>query len=110
VRLVKNVAPDGNVGHHRYTLGTVGRHPALAHEQALVDEVLALIPVEEYAVDVARVHARLLAQVRRLGKTRGAYDLLIAVTAAATARIVIAMDSSAAFDDLHGVRAQIVPR
>ncbi|MBB2912426.1 tRNA(fMet)-specific endonuclease VapC [Streptosporangium becharense] len=83
------------------------RRPA---RQAFVDEILALIPVEEYTTDVARVHARLMAHVRRDGKARGAYDLLIAATAAATARIVITMDSSAAFDDLPGVRAQVVPR
>jgi tRNA(fMet)-specific endonuclease VapC len=78
--------------------------------QAFVDEVLALIPVEEYTTDVARVHARLLAHVRREGKTRGAYGLLIAATAATTARTIVTMDSSAAFDDLPGVRAQVVPR
>ena len=44
------------------------------------------------------------------GKTRGAYDLMIVAMAAATVRIVITMDSSAAFDDLPGVRAQVVPR
>ncbi|MET8156710.1 PIN domain-containing protein [Sphaerisporangium sp. NPDC005289] len=79
------------------------------NRQAFVDDVLALIPVEEYSTDVARVHARLMAHVRRVGKPRGAYDLLIAATAAATARTVITMDSSAAFDDLPGVRAQVVP-
>ncbi|MEV4059922.1 PIN domain-containing protein [Nonomuraea dietziae] len=78
--------------------------------QAFVDQALALIPVEEYTTDVARVHARLVAHVRREGKSRGAYDLLIAATAAATARTVITMDASAAFDDLPGVRAQVVPR
>ncbi|MET7463227.1 PIN domain-containing protein [Nonomuraea sp. NPDC005501] len=78
--------------------------------QAFVDQVLALIPVEEYTTDVARVHAPLLAHVRREGKSRGAYDLLIAATAAATARTVLTMDASAAFDDLPGVRAQVVPR
>ncbi|MEU7836823.1 PIN domain-containing protein [Nonomuraea sp. NPDC049129] len=78
--------------------------------QAFVDEVLALVPVEEYTTDVARVHARLLAHVRREGKARGAYDLLIAATAATTARTIVTMDSSAAFDDLPGVRAQVVPR
>lgn len=83
------------------------RRPA---RQTFVDQVLALIPVEEYTTDVARVHARLMAHVRREGKTRGAYDLLIAATAAATARTVVTMDSSAAFDDLPGVRAQVVPR
>ncbi|WP_214105700.1 PIN domain-containing protein [Acrocarpospora catenulata] len=80
------------------------------NRQAFVDEVLALIPVEEYTTDVARVHARLMVHVRREGKIRGAYDLLIAATAAATARTVITMDASAAFDDLPGVRAQIVSR
>ncbi|MEU8385836.1 PIN domain-containing protein [Streptosporangium sp. NPDC048865] len=88
-------------------LADAARRPG---RQAFVDEVLALIPVEEYTVGVARVHARLLADVRRSGKARGAYDLLIAATAAATARIVITMDSSAGFDDLPGVRAQVVPR
>jgi tRNA(fMet)-specific endonuclease VapC len=43
-------------------------------------------------------------------RKRGAYDLLVAATAATTARTVITMDSSAAFDDLPGVRAQVVPR
>ncbi|MGW6502627.1 PIN domain-containing protein [Nonomuraea angiospora] len=81
-----------------------------SNRQAFVDGVLALIPVEEYTVNVARVHARLMAHARREGKPRGAYDLLIAATAAATARTVITMDSSAAFDGLPGVRAQVVPR
>ncbi|TQJ92841.1 hypothetical protein [Streptomyces sp. SLBN-31] len=30
--------------------------------QSFIDTVLATIPVEEYTVDVARAHARLLAQ------------------------------------------------
>ncbi len=88
-------------------LADPARRPA---RQAFVDQVLALIPVEEYTTDIARVHARLMAHVRREGKARGAYDLLIAATAAATARTVVTMDSSAAFDDLPGVRAQVVPR
>ncbi|KAB8182029.1 PIN domain-containing protein [Microbispora catharanthi] len=88
-------------------LADEARRPA---RQAFVDQVLALIPTEEYTTDVARVHARLMAHVRREGKTRGAYDLLIAATAAATARTLVTMDSSAAFDDLPGVRAQVVPR
>ncbi|NBE91997.1 type II toxin-antitoxin system VapC family toxin [Nonomuraea sp. KC401] len=88
-------------------LADAARRPG---RQTFVDDVLALIPVEEYTTDVARVHARLMAHVRRGGKSRGAYDLLIAATAAATARTVITMDSSAAFDDLPGVRAQVVPR
>ncbi|GAB2861210.1 hypothetical protein GCM10022221_71230 [Actinocorallia aurea] len=86
-------------------LADAARRPV---RQAFVDEVLALIPVEEYTADVARVHARLLAETRRQGRRRGAYDLLIAATAAATARTIITADSSAAFDDLPGVRAQVL--
>lgn len=39
--------------------------------QSFVDSVLATVPVEEYTVDVARFHARLLAHVRRTGRPRG---------------------------------------
>lgn len=42
--------------------------------QSFVDTVLATIPVEEYTVDVARAHARLLAPARRAGQPRGAHD------------------------------------
>ncbi len=52
-------------------------------------------------------HSRVVIVSRRLILDTG---VLIAATAAATARIVITMDSSAAFDDLPGVRAQVVPR
>ncbi|WP_157876684.1 hypothetical protein [Streptomyces graminilatus] len=53
---------------------------------------------------MARVHARLLAHVRKEGKPRGARDLIIAATAA-TARILLTTDDNAAFDDLPGVHA-----
>ncbi|WP_329367713.1 PIN domain-containing protein [Streptomyces sp. NBC_00669] len=69
-----------------------------------VTAVLAVVPVEEYGLDIARVHARLLAYVRRKGKPRGAHDLLIAATAAATARAVVTLDRQAAFAELPGVR------
>lgn len=73
--------------------------------QEFVDGVHALVPLEDYTADVARVHARLLAHVRREGKPRGAHDLIIAATAAATARTLITTDGKAAFDDLPGVTA-----
>ncbi|BBA98231.1 hypothetical protein RVR_4342 [Actinacidiphila reveromycinica] len=69
-----------------------------------VTAVLAVVPVEEYGLDVARVHARLLAHVRRTGKPRGAHDLIIAATAVATARAVVTLDRKAAFAELPGVR------
>jgi len=58
-----------------------------------VAEVLATIPIEDYDVDVARAHARLLAHVRRSGRSRGAHDLIIAATAVARARTVVTADA-----------------
>jgi tRNA(fMet)-specific endonuclease VapC len=76
--------------------------------QAFVDGLLALVPVDDYTADTARIHARLLAHVRRSGKPWGAHDLIIAATAAATARTVVTTDAKAAFDDLPGVHAIIL--
>jgi tRNA(fMet)-specific endonuclease VapC len=73
--------------------------------QEFVEDVLALVPVEDYTLEVARAHARLLAHVRRSGTPRGAHDLVVAATAAATARTVMTTDTRARFDDLPGVRA-----
>lgn len=72
--------------------------------QEFIDGVFALVPVEDYTLEVARVHARLLAHTRREGRPRGAHDLIIAATAAATARAVVTQDAKAAFADLPGVR------
>ncbi|MEV8567305.1 PIN domain-containing protein [Streptomyces sp. NPDC051322] len=76
--------------------------------QEFVDGVLALIPVEDYTSDTARIHARLLAHVRRSGRPRGAHDLIIAATAAATARTIVTTDAEAAFDNLPGVHAVVL--
>lgn len=71
--------------------------------QKFADGIPALLPVEDYTLDVARVHARLLSHVRRSGKPRGAHDLNIAATGAATARSIITTDDEARFGDLPGV-------
>lgn len=65
-------------------------------------DVLAAIPVIAYDVAVAESHARLLVEVRRLGKPRGAHDLLIGATASATGRALVTADA-AAFDALPGL-------
>ncbi|MBW8736859.1 MAG: PIN domain-containing protein [Streptomyces turgidiscabies] len=75
--------------------------------QEFVDGIRALVPVEDYTADVARFHARLLAHARREGKPRGAHDLIIAATAATTARTLLTTDGKAAFDGLPGVHASI---
>lgn len=71
--------------------------------QEFADFVFATVPVEEYALEVARAHARLLAHVRRTGTPRGAHDLMIAATAAASARSIHTLDNKAKFDDLPGI-------
>lgn len=70
--------------------------------EAFVGDVLATIPVEEYDLEVARAHGRLLAHVRRTGRPRGAHDLIIAATAAATGRTVVTSDNGG-FDQLPDV-------
>ncbi|HEX3708120.1 MAG TPA: PIN domain-containing protein [Mycobacteriales bacterium] len=69
---------------------------------AFVRSVLETVPVEDYDIAVARAHASLLAHSRRLGRSRGAHDLMIAATAAARDRVVVSADESA-FADLPGV-------
>ena len=69
---------------------------------SFVEAVLATIPIEDYDLDVARAHADLLAHARRTGRPRGAHDLLIAATAAATRRTVVSADADA-FAELPGV-------
>jgi tRNA(fMet)-specific endonuclease VapC len=70
--------------------------------EQFVDTVITSIPVIDYDLNVAEVHAKLLAAVRRRGRPRGAHDLIIAATARATGRVVLTADA-AAFSDLPDV-------
>lgn len=74
---------------------------------AIVDDVLAVVPIVDYDRAVAEEHAVLLAEVRRRGRPRGAHDLMIAATARATGRTVVSADTSG-FDDLPGV--MVIPQ
>ena len=76
--------------------------------RTFVDSLLATIPVEPYGLNVARVHAELLAHTRTTGRPRGAHDLLIAATARAHTRTVVTADASG-FTDLPGVTARPLP-
>jgi tRNA(fMet)-specific endonuclease VapC len=76
--------------------------------RALVDSVVATLPVEDYDLEVARSHAQLLAHVRRSGRRRGAHDLVIAATALARNRVVVTADRGG-FSDLPGVGVRLVP-
>ena len=74
-----------------------------------VEAVLASLPIEDYTLAVARIHARLAVQAMATGKPRSAYDLMIAATAAATNRTLLTTDAKAEFDQLPGVRSELVP-
>ncbi len=69
--------------------------------ERFVEDVVAYLPVIPYDLAVATEHAKLLAAVKRMGRPRGAHDLVIAATALATSRTIVTADP-AAFDDLPG--------
>jgi tRNA(fMet)-specific endonuclease VapC len=82
-----------------------------AHKQARavhVEALLASLPIEAYNVGVARVHARLAVEAMSKGKPRSAYDMMIASTAVAANRILLTTDASAGFEQLSGVRAEVL--
>jgi tRNA(fMet)-specific endonuclease VapC len=82
-----------------------------AHRQARavrVEAILSSLPIEPYTVGVARVHARLVVEAMAKGRPRSANDMTIAATAAATSRILLTTDASAGFDQLGGVRAEVL--
>ena len=73
-----------------------------------VEAILSSLPVEDYNVGVARVHARLAVEAMAKGRARSANDMMIAATAAATNRTLLTTDASADFDQLTGVRAEVL--
>jgi tRNA(fMet)-specific endonuclease VapC len=81
------------------------RKPARA---AHVEALLASLPIETYDLDVARVHARLAVEAMSKGRPRSAYDMMIAATAAATNRVLLTTDAKAGFDQLTGVRSEVL--
>jgi tRNA(fMet)-specific endonuclease VapC len=68
----------------------------------LLDEIVALIPILDFDLAVARAHAQLLVIVRRQGRPRGAHDLIIAATALSSSRSLVTADPTG-FADLTGI-------
>jgi tRNA(fMet)-specific endonuclease VapC len=82
-----------------------------SHKQARsvrAEAVLASLPIEDYTLAVARIHARLAVQAMPAGEQRPAYDLMIAATAAATNRILLTTDAKAEFSQLAAVRSEVI--
>jgi tRNA(fMet)-specific endonuclease VapC len=76
--------------------------------RAFIDDLLSWAQVEDYDLDVAGVHAALMAHARRSGRQRGAHDLIIAATAAATGRTLLTSEASG-FEELPGVSLRLAP-
>jgi tRNA(fMet)-specific endonuclease VapC len=73
-------------------LADVGRRPG---RETFVEAVLGVLSVEDYDIEVARAHGALLAHCRRIGRPRGAHDLIVAATARARRREVVSADTEA---------------
>jgi len=67
--------------------------------------IASAIDILDYTEATAAHHARLIAHVRKIGKPRGAHDLIIAAHAVETDRVVLSRDAAARFGDLPGVVA-----
>ena len=64
-----------------------------ARREAFVEQVLARLPVIPFDLGVARVHARIWAELAVKGINVGAHDLLIGATALATGSPVATRDT-----------------
>ncbi len=67
--------------------------------------ITSSVDVLDYGEVTAAYHARLIAHARRVGKPRGAHDLIIAAHALQSDRIILSFDANARFADLPGVSA-----
>lgn len=79
-----------------------------AAQRAFLDDVLAVVPAQDYGSSVAGHHAALLAHLRRTGTKRGAHDLIVAASARASERTILTADKNARFGDLPGVAVRLI--
>jgi tRNA(fMet)-specific endonuclease VapC len=77
-------------------------------EALLIEGDFTSFPIEAYTLEVARLHAILSNHVRKIGRPRSPHDLIIAATAGVTGRTLLTTDAKAGFDELPGVRAEVV--
>lgn len=76
-----------------------------ARREAFVEGILAAVPVVPFDVAVARVHARLWAQLASKGQPVGAHDLIIAATALSLDYRVATTDKRS-FPKIVGLRVE----
>lgn len=83
--------------------------PARAEDQeAFLRDLVRVVPVVDYDLKVARVHAALLVHTRARGEPRGPHDLIIAATARSGRRTVVTTDAEARFGDLPDVMERLL--
>jgi predicted nucleic acid-binding protein len=75
---------------------------------AFVESVLAQIPIRNFTLEVARVHAELFATLSRSGQMIGAHDLMIAATARHDDCVVLTMNVTE-FERVPGLRVIGLP-
>ena len=73
-----------------------------------VEAILSSVPIVDYTIDVARVHARLSVEAQKVGRPRPAYDMIVAATAVAEGRVLVTTDESANFVGLGGLTTQLL--
>jgi predicted nucleic acid-binding protein len=71
-----------------------------------VEAILARFPVVEFGLEIARVHARLWAELAERGQTAGAHDLIIGATAIASG-FQVATANARDFHRIPGLRVQV---
>jgi len=79
----------------------------LRRRRLFVDTILSAATVISYDESTALCRADLLTHVRRMGRPRGAHDLIVAATAAATIRTLVTTDGRA-FADLPEISVTVV--
>lgn len=88
-------------GVHR---ATSPRHRA--RRERFVEGILARVPVVEFGLEAARVHARLWAELLTRGEVVGAHDLIIGATAVAM-DFQVATVNARDFRRIPGLRVQV---
>jgi predicted nucleic acid-binding protein len=78
------------------------------HAEALVETLLAAIPVIAFDLVCARAHARLGAELARRGITVGTHDLMIGATAVARGFSVVTRDRRS-FPRIPGLEVEALP-
>lgn len=74
--------------------------------ERFVEAILTRFPIAEFDLDVARVHARLWAELAEQGRVVGAHDLIIGATAI-TMGFQVATVNARDFDRIPGLQVQV---